>query len=71
MKNPLLTQVMEQTGLPQNALEKEVTRVLTAHGLTEENVGLEELRQVLADYLQEVFLEIGAEENSGPNQYSA
>jgi hypothetical protein len=53
----LLRILIEATGLPKESLEMEMKRVLSERGLREEDLTLEDLREVIASYLQEALLE--------------
>jgi hypothetical protein len=56
MGNELFKQVVGATGLPSEIMTKELSEVLEGKGFASENVTLDELRLVLADYLREVIL---------------
>ncbi len=56
--------VIEATGLPQEPVEKEFNALLAKYGKTPETLTLEELREVMADYLQIVFLEMQTEQSA-------
>lgn len=58
MGETLAKTVIAATGLPQDTVEKEFNALLEKHGKTPENLTLEELREVMAEYLQMVFLEL-------------
>lgn len=53
--------VCEATGLPQELIQKELKTLLETEGMSSDEVTVEELRSVLAKYLQEVLS--GAKEN--------
>jgi hypothetical protein len=53
----LLRVLIEATGLPPAAVENELQRLLAARGLDAARVTLEDLREVLAAYLQETLVE--------------
>lgn len=53
----LLQILIEATGLPKASLEMEMKRVLGQRGLSEDELTLEDLREVIANYLQEALLE--------------
>lgn len=50
--------VIAATGLPQEPVEREFNALLEKHGKHPETLTLEELREVMAEYLQSVFLEL-------------
>lgn len=60
--NNLAQTLITATGLPQDPVEREFNKILEKYGKTQEELTLEELREVMAEYLQLVFLEL-AEEN--------
>lgn len=51
----LLRVLIEATGLPTEAVERELTKILTDRGLTPENISLDQVREVLGTYLQDVL----------------
>ncbi len=53
----LLRALIEATGLPQDAVDREIQRLCVAHNLNPESITLEDLRDVLASYLQDVLVE--------------
>lgn len=53
----LLRLLIESTGIPQEAMERELSWLLIRHGLSPETMTLEDVREVLASYLQDVLLE--------------
>lgn len=57
MGKELLTNVISNTGLPEDAVRREFSTLLEKNGLTESTLTLESLRVILADYLQDVFCE--------------
>ena len=56
----LLRTLVEATGLPPAAVEPELLKLLSQRGLTPESVRLEDVREILAVYLQDVLLEAKA-----------
>lgn len=64
MGNKLAKAVVAATGLPQAPVEREFNSLLEKHGKNPESLTLEELREVMADYLQTVFLEMQVENNA-------
>jgi hypothetical protein len=52
----LLHSIVAATGLPEDGVEKELASVLSAAGKNKEDITLDDLREVLASYLQEVLL---------------
>lgn len=61
MGNKLIVELTEATGLPKDAVNEELGRLIDRAGLERSDVTLEELRKVLAEYVQEVLLEAKAE----------
>lgn len=56
MGNELFKKVTDATGLPEDLIARELTSVLEDKGMNKNDVTLDELRTVLADYLREVIL---------------
>ncbi len=56
MGNEIFQTVTGATGLPQELVERELAETLKSKGITIDKVTLEDLRQVLADYLRETIL---------------
>jgi hypothetical protein len=54
----LLRVLIQSTGLPMDAVEREVKRLLEARNLRPENLTLEDVREILAFYLQDVLTEV-------------
>ena len=63
MGTNLAKTVIAATGLPQDPVEREFNKILERYGKSQENLTLEELREVMAEYLQIVFLEMQVENN--------
>ena len=53
----LLKEISEGTGLPQDMVTYELDKLLKQAGLKKEQVTLDEIRDVLANYLQDVLVE--------------
>lgn len=53
----LLTEVTDATGLPNDLVGNELARLVASAGLSEETLTLDDLRDVLAAYLQDVIVE--------------
>lgn len=64
MGNNLAKTVVAATGLPQDPVEREFNSLLAKHGKNPEDLTLEELREVMAEYLQIVFLEMQTENSA-------
>lgn len=52
----LLLEVTKATNLPEKLIKNELEHLVAHNGLSTEQVSLDDLRQLLADYLQDVFL---------------
>jgi len=52
--------LIASTGLPPGPVEREMNRILAARGLSVEALTMDDLREVLAVYLQETLLEAKA-----------
>ncbi|WP_413585878.1 hypothetical protein [Bdellovibrio sp. HCB274] len=62
MDKGLAQTVIEATGLPQRAVDGELQKLMTAHGTNADELTIEQLREIMADYLNQVFLEIASQE---------
>ncbi len=60
MAESLLGQLSKATGLPQEMVERELERLIGKSG-KDSSLQLDELREILAEYLQEVLLQAQAE----------
>ncbi len=58
MSKEVLTNVAEATGLPQDLITGELQTIVASAGLDPDNLTLDQLRDVLASYLQDVLLEL-------------
>jgi len=56
MGNELFKKVTEATGLPEDLIAKELSDVLSTHGITTGDVDMEQLRSAMAQYLRQVIL---------------
>ena len=57
----LLRSLIEATGLPGEAVEREIQRLLRARGVDPAHVTVDDLREMLAAYLQDVLIEAKAQ----------
>ncbi len=57
MANQLFKDVAEATGLPSELITKELSQIVSNKGIENDNLTLDELRLVMADYLREVILQ--------------
>jgi hypothetical protein len=56
MGNDLFKNVTTATGLPEGPVSAELERLLIQAGLNKAEMSLEDLRQILAEYVQDVLL---------------
>jgi hypothetical protein len=61
MGETLLRKVVQATGLPQDPVQKELEVFIEQHGISPQDLTLDELRDVMVEYLQSVFLELQQE----------
>ena len=52
----LIRQIAANTGLPEEAMTKELGRLIEGAGLDSNVISIDELRRVLADYVQDILL---------------
>ncbi len=64
MGNSLVQSLLESTGLPQGAIEREFACLVEKHGKPIEQLDVEDLRAIVAEYLQLVFLELHQENSA-------
>ncbi len=57
MGNNLFNSLISATGLPTESVSNELTKLLAKNGKTPETMTLDDLREVMADYLQTVLVE--------------
>ena len=53
----LLRILIEATGLPNQALETELKKLLSARGVSIDSLTLDDVREALASYLQDTLIE--------------
>jgi hypothetical protein len=56
MANELFKKVTDATGLPSELVSNELSQVLSGKGISKDDMTLDDLRLVMADYLREVIL---------------
>lgn len=56
MGNALLEVVILATGLPEGEVRRELQTLMAQHGKTAETLTMEDLREILAEYLQDIIL---------------
>lgn len=59
----LITQLSDLTGLPPEMVQKELRRLLAKSGLDAQALTLEDVRELLAVYLQDVLLQVKEAQN--------
>ncbi|MEK2689457.1 hypothetical protein [Bdellovibrio sp. GT3] len=64
MNKSLAQSVVEATGLPQGSLTGELNKLMSAHGTSADELTIDQLRDIMVDYLNQVFLELACEEES-------
>lgn len=58
MTNPLLTEVIANCGLPEEMISKELKGLIKQNGYDENTLTMEQLRDVVAIYMQNVLLDL-------------
>lgn len=53
----LLKLLIQSTGLPATAVEREIAKLLAARNQTAESLSLDDVREILVSYLQDVLIE--------------
>ena len=61
----LLKLLIESTGLPTEAVEREINRLVARHGVSDAEVTLDDVRNILTEYLQDTLVETKSDLN-GP-----
>ncbi len=64
MVNPLVKEFLLATGLPESEITDEFTSLANKYDQNQVELDLEGLRELMAQYLQDVMLEILEKENS-------
>ena len=67
MEKGLIDAVVAATGLPETPIKRELTGLLNEHGKNAEDITLDELREIMAAYLQTVMLELADESEVANN----
>lgn len=57
----LLRVLIESTGLPPVSVELEMRRLIEKHGYSIDSLTLDQVREILADYLQQALIEAKAD----------
>ena len=63
MDETLIKCVAQEIGLPQPRVEEILKTWLLESGRTPQDIGIEELRKILADWVQNLFLQAASGEN--------
>lgn len=63
MESGLFKTVVAATGLPESPVQKELQSLISKSGFDSEELTLDELREVMAEYLNQVFLEMAQAES--------
>ena len=58
MGDALIKEIIGHTDLESDPVEKELLKLIEKAGLTRETVTLEDLREILAEYVQDTLLEM-------------
>lgn len=53
----LLRLLIESTGLPTEAVEREINKLVSKHGIANTDVTLDDVRNILTSYLQDTLVE--------------
>lgn len=61
MANELVQTLITATDLPEDAVARELGTLLSQYGTNTEEITLEQLREIMAEYLQTVLLEVKEE----------
>ncbi len=57
----LLKLLIESTGLPTEAVEREIHRLVAKHGIKHTDITLDDVREILTSYLQDTLVEAKAD----------
>ena len=58
MGEALIKTVIDSTGIPSDSMAKELDRLIAKAGLQKETLTLDEMRAILAEYLQDTLLDL-------------
>ncbi len=58
MGEALIKTVIDCTGIPSDSMAKELDRLIAKAGLQKETLTLDEMRAILAEYLQDTLLDL-------------
>lgn len=65
MSKPLLNEVTQATGLPEDLIQQELTEIIETRGFSADDLTLDQLRVALADYMRQVILDAQEEFEEG------
>lgn len=65
MGESLFFELTNATGLPEELITKELDRLLASSGVTRHELTLDNLRTILANYIQDVLIENISEKDEG------
>jgi hypothetical protein len=71
MSEKLFDEVTTATGLPKETISAELSSLVSAAGLNQSDLTLDELRQILAEYVQDVLMGAKEKYSEDPNAFSA
>ena len=57
-ENELIDTLCRATGLPYNTIRSEVQSLIKSRQLDEDKIEIEDLREILAEYLQDILLKL-------------
>lgn len=63
MKSQVFKSVITATDLPEAPIANELSKLIEQHGFNHEDLSIDQLREVMADYLNSVFLELLEEDD--------
>lgn len=58
MGEALIKTVIDSTGLPSDTMAEELNRLIAKAGLQKDTLTLDDMRAILADYLQDTLLDL-------------
>jgi hypothetical protein len=63
----LLREIVLLTGLPEKVVEKDLMKMIAEKGYLAENLTVDQLREILADYMQDALLNLKSEYEGQPD----
>ena len=64
MNSPFIDSFIAATGLPKSLVERELLKLAKKRGLAPEDLSLDQLRELLSDYMKDIILAALDAENS-------